>query len=91
MTDFAWGATLLDVTLSLLFAYLLIRISTSSDNYFHKSFYTFFVATGSCLIIKQFKIFIQALTVLSQSFHALQWLNLFLYRTYEAIQLLLYR
>lgn len=46
MNDFALGAAFLDVILAMLFAYLLMRIATSSDHNFYKPFYTFFVVTG---------------------------------------------
>lgn len=51
MANFAWNAAILDLILAVLFAFLLIRIVTSSDEYFRKPFYTLFVATGLHLLI----------------------------------------
>ncbi|GMS94410.1 hypothetical protein PENTCL1PPCAC_16585, partial [Pristionchus entomophagus] len=49
-----WGEVIPDLILSFLYAFLLIRLLTTSDEYFKTPFFTFFIATGIYSIIAVF-------------------------------------
>lgn len=44
--EMTWAEVIPDAVLASFYSYLLLRIATSSDAYFKKPFYTFFIATG---------------------------------------------